>query len=122
MAVVTRRSAVEPNERACSIESLSTIAAARDPHQGSRLLETGVIMPSILENEVARGTLQSVSGAVNETLLTPREVAGMLRLPISWDYERTRRRGTERLPHMKIGKYLRFRKEDVLGWLDEYRI
>jgi len=32
------------------------------------------------------------------------------------------RHGTARLPHIKIGKYLRFRKEDVLGWLDEYRI
>jgi len=44
------------------------------------------------------------------------------KVPISWVYERTRRRGTEQLPHMKIGKYLRFRKEDVLGWLDEYKI
>jgi excisionase family DNA binding protein len=61
-------------------------------------------------------------GLVNEALLTPREVAGMLRVPISWVYERTRRHGTVRLPHIKIGKYLRFRKEDVLGWLDGFRI
>jgi len=80
------------------------------------------MMAPTFEDEAARGTLHSVFGVVNETLLTPREVAEMLRVPISWVYERTRRHGTARLPHLKIGKYLRFRKEDVLGWLDEYRI
>ncbi len=79
-------------------------------------------MAPIFKDESASGTLQSVLGVVNDTLLTPREVAEMLRVPISWVYERTRRPGTARLPHIKIGKYLRFRKEDVLGWLDEYRI
>jgi excisionase family DNA binding protein len=80
------------------------------------------MMAPIFKEEAASGTLQSDFGVVNDTLLTPREVAEMLRVPISWVYERTRRHGTARLPHIKIGKYLRFRKEDVLGWLDEYRI
>jgi excisionase family DNA binding protein len=80
------------------------------------------MMASISKDEPPIGTLQSVSGVVSDTLLKPREVAEMLRVPISWVYERTRRHGTTRLPHIKIGKYLRFRKEDVLGWLDEYRI
>ena len=84
--------------------------------------ETAVMMAPIFKNEAADGTPQSLLGVVNEALLTPREVAEMLRVPISWVYERTRRQGTARLPHIKIGKYLRFRKEDVLGWLDEYRI
>lgn len=50
------------------------------------------------------------------TLLTVHEVAQFLKVPMSWVYERTRRRGTERLPHVKVGKYLRFR----LGDLEEY--
>ena len=57
-----------------------------------------------------------------ESLLTVHEVAKILKVPVSWVYERTRRHGTARLPHIKIGKYLRFRKEDVLGWLDDYKI
>jgi hypothetical protein len=69
---------------------------------------------------VSRG-IYDLSGAHN-TLLTPRDFAEMLRVPISWVYERTRRHGTARLPRIKIGKYLSFRKEDVLGWLDEYRV
>ena len=57
-----------------------------------------------------------------EALLTVHEVAEFLKVPVSWVYERTRRRGIGRLPHIKIGKYLRFRREDVLGWLDACRI
>ena len=57
-----------------------------------------------------------------EALLTVHEVAEFLKVPVSWVYERTRRRGIERLPHLKIGKYLRFRREDVLGWIDACRI
>ena len=79
-------------------------------------------MAPIVEDNVASATLRSVSVVVDETLLTPSDVAEILRVPISWVYERARRHGTARLPHIKIGKYLRFRKEDVLGWLDEYRI
>jgi hypothetical protein len=41
-------------------------------------------------------------------LMTVHEVAELLRVPPSWVYERTRRRGLEQLPHLKIGKYLRF--------------
>jgi excisionase family DNA binding protein len=41
-------------------------------------------------------------------LMTVHEVAELLQVPASWVYERTRRRGLEQLPHLKIGKYLRF--------------
>ena len=77
--------------------------------------ETGGMMAPIFKHEAADGTLPGLFGVVNEALLTPREVAEMLRVPISWVYERTRLHGNGRLPHIKIGKYLRFRKEDVLG-------
>lgn len=57
-----------------------------------------------------------------ERLLTVHEVAELLRVPVSWVYERTRRRGDQQLPHIKMGKYLRFRRAEVLGWLDACRI
>lgn len=46
-----------------------------------------------------------------EELLTVDEVAALLKVPRSWVYEHTRLRGTprsERLPYIKLGKYLRF--------------
>ena len=54
-------------------------------------------------------------------LLTVHEVAELLRVPVSWVYERTRRRGIERLPHIKIGKYLRFRFTEVQTYLETLR-
>jgi excisionase family DNA binding protein len=43
--------------------------------------------------------------------LTVDEVAALLKVSRSWVYEHTRSRSTprsERLPHVKIGKYVRF--------------
>lgn len=54
-------------------------------------------------------------------LLTVHEVAGFLRVPPSWVYERTRHRGRDRLPHIKVGKYLRFRPSDVETYLETLR-
>ena len=76
----------------------------------------------VTKNEsLATQPVPRVSSEV-EALLTVHEVAELLRVPTSWVYERTRRRGMERLPHLKVGKYLRFRREDVLGWIDACRI
>ena len=52
-----------------------------------------------------------------DELMTVSEIAAFLKVPVSWVYERTRRRGLERLPHVKLGKYLRFDPAEVRGWL-----
>ena len=49
--------------------------------------------------------------------LTVGELAAALKVPVSWVYERTRRRGQERIPHFKLGKYLRFHAGKVRAWL-----
>jgi excisionase family DNA binding protein len=54
-------------------------------------------------------------------LMTVSEIAETLRVPESWVYERTRRRGSERMPHIKLGKYLRFELADVRSWLETMR-
>lgn len=50
--------------------------------------------------------------------LTVQEAAEMLRVPVSWLYERTR---TSSVPHVKLGKYLRFDRDELSAWLDELR-
>jgi excisionase family DNA binding protein len=50
-------------------------------------------------------------------LLTVAEVASTMKVPTSWIYERTRRRGSEQIPHYKLGKYLRFDSAEVNAWL-----
>ncbi len=55
-------------------------------------------------------------------LLTVEEVAEMLRVPKSWVYGRTRKRGVERLPHLKLGKYLRFEEVAVREFLERQKV
>ena len=54
-------------------------------------------------------------------LLTVTDVAALLKVSKSWVYEHTRSRGTprsDRLPHIKIGKYVRFDPQLVRAFLD----
>ncbi len=59
-------------------------------------------------------------GRENEPLLTVHEVAEALKVPLSWVYARTRRRGRDRLPHIKLGKYVRFDFDAVRHWLQNF--
>ena len=54
-------------------------------------------------------------------LLTVEDVAELLRVPVSWVYERTRVRGAARIPGFRLGKYWRFRESEVLAWLEQQR-
>lgn len=54
-------------------------------------------------------------------LLTVEEVACLLHVPVSWVYERSRRRGPEQLPHFKIGKYLRFEVRALTDFIQRQR-
>lgn len=53
-------------------------------------------------------------------LLTVADVAALLKVSKSWVYEHTRSRGTprfDRIPHIKIGKYVRFDPQLVRAFL-----
>ena len=54
-------------------------------------------------------------------LLTVDDVAKIFKVSRSWVYEHTRSRGiprSERLPHIKIGKYVRFEARAVREFLE----
>ena len=59
--------------------------------------------------------------AARGVLLTVEEVAELLKVPVSWVYERTRLRGINRLPGFRLGKYWRFSEGEVLDWLERQR-
>jgi len=54
-------------------------------------------------------------------LLTVEEVAELLKVPVSWVYDRTRLRGLNRIPGFRLGKYWRFQESEVLAWLERQR-
>ena len=51
-------------------------------------------------------------------LLTIEEAAGLLHVKVSWLYERTR---TNEVPHIKLGKYLRFDQDELIAWTRHFR-
>lgn len=56
-----------------------------------------------------------------ERLLTVEEVSALLQVPESWIYKHTRRRAPERLPHVKLGKYIRFRQSEISSFIERLR-
>jgi excisionase family DNA binding protein len=59
--------------------------------------------------------------AGRSSLLTVEEVAELLKVPVSWVYDRTRSRGLNRIPGFRLGKYWRFQESEVLAWLERQR-
>jgi len=51
-------------------------------------------------------------------LLTADDVAELLHVPLSWVYQHTRRSSQHRIPFLKIGRYVRFRRTDLNAYLD----
>ena len=50
-----------------------------------------------------------------ESLLTVQEMAKMINVPESWIYQRTRL-GQKAIPHVRIGKYVRFNPDEVVAF------
>jgi excisionase family DNA binding protein len=50
-------------------------------------------------------------------LLTIKELAERLKVPVSWLYSRTRVRDESTIPTVRVGKYLRFDFCQVMQWL-----
>jgi excisionase family DNA binding protein len=53
-----------------------------------------------------------------ETLLDVHEAAALLGVPASHLYMETRKGAASRIPHLKVGRYLRFRRADLLRWIE----
>lgn len=52
---------------------------------------------------------------MSDRLLDAEDVAALLNVPKSWVYESAR---TGAIPHVKLGKYTRFREPEVLAWVE----
>ena len=53
---------------------------------------------------------------MSDRLLTANEVADWLSVPVSWVRESTR---SGAMPHVKLGRYKRYREVGVARWLEE---
>lgn len=64
----------------------------------------------------ARHDVESPGRANGDALLTASEVADLLRVTRGWVYAETRAR---RIPHVRLGRYVRYRRSAVAAWVDE---
>ncbi len=55
---------------------------------------------------------------MSERLLTAKEVAALLAVMESWVREATR---DGRLPHLRLGRYRRYRWSEIEAWLEEQK-
>jgi excisionase family DNA binding protein len=52
----------------------------------------------------------------DEVILVAAEVAALLRVTTAWAYAETR---ANRLPHVRLGRYVRYRESAIRAWLAE---
>jgi excisionase family DNA binding protein len=55
----------------------------------------------------------------NERLLLPEEVADRLQVGVKWVYAAAQRGD---LPHIKVGRYVRFVAADIDQWIEERKV
>ena len=49
-------------------------------------------------------------------ILTPEEVAELFRVNLTYVYEKSRRRQRNPIPVHRIGRYLRYNRDEVFAW------
>lgn len=60
--------------------------------------------------------LTTIAPPIGDQLLTASDVAELLAVPERWVREHTR---GGLIPHLRLGRYVRYRKDAVVRWLDE---
>jgi excisionase family DNA binding protein len=65
---------------------------------------------------LATGGLNAAPSSTSGDLLTAEDVAALLRVTPAWVYAQTRSR---RIPHLRLGRYVRYRREALEAWMTE---
>ena len=79
------------------------------------------VQADIVGSPYAASLHAATGGREGDHLLTIQQVAAMLHVPVSWVYGRTRKRSTQRLPGIRLGKYWRFREKEIHRWIESQR-
>jgi excisionase family DNA binding protein len=109
----SRQAVSDPVDSACIVElDLSSRAPSRSTDQAEA--DIGGV-------QYAARPRAATGEREDNRLLTIQQVAELLHVPASWVYGRTRRRSTERLPGIRLGKYWRFREEEIHAWVENQR-
>jgi len=70
-----------------------------------------------IPEDLAQRRIAGDTAFPNEEMLTPEQLARNLNVDKSWVYSQTRRKGPDAIPVVRVGKYCRFIKSEVIEWL-----
>jgi predicted DNA-binding transcriptional regulator AlpA len=82
------------------------------PHSG-----VGMMLSDICDGKKANCGCCSLHGSPAEYLIDTPELCRRLSVGRGWLYHRLREKGPDRIPHIRCGKFIRWRWEDILSWL-----
>lgn len=68
--------------------------------------------------EAMQGGMSPVAQPKDDDLLTPDELATLLKIPKSKIYGMTMKTGPGSIPRFKVGRDLRFKRSEVLPWFE----
>ena len=77
--------------------------------------------PSLVSQSTIPPTNPAAPLAIGDELLTVNDAARFLRVTVSWVYEHTRDDAEDRLPFVKLGKYVRFDRTDLREFINAKR-
>ena len=88
-----------------------------------------MLRPESAMNEQHRHTVDdrrqppahAVRSAAGPSLLSVHDAAHILGVTVSWVYEHLRPTASDRLPHVKLGKYVRIHPDDLAAYVDAKR-
>ena len=78
-------------------------------------------IPSVEPPRATEPTATVVVNSLGDELLTVIDAARFLHVTVSWVYEHTRDDAEDRLPFVKLGKYVRFDRTDLRAFIDAKR-
>jgi excisionase family DNA binding protein len=107
------RFAVETRSNIAPIAEESLETQPTSPHNARSLKGSEKPLHAVSQNEATGKDARD-----ERHLLNVHEVAELLQVPVSWVYGRMRKRSLERLPGYRLGKYWRFRKDEILAWVE----
>jgi excisionase family DNA binding protein len=58
---------------------------------------------------------------ITDELITVEDVAALLRVKVSWVYDRINPKHGGRLPHVRLGRYVRFERSAILEFIERQR-
>ncbi len=64
---------------------------------------------------------RALPNTIGPALLSVRDAARVLGVTVSWVYEHLRPTAHDRLPHVKLGKYVRIHPDDLAAYIDAKR-